>query len=362
MAISAFCISTGKVAAVPLLLGDLAASVNEFTGSSTAPRYLAEYTTAGVQRQMFPAVPQPGGSGPTTDTLRDLTVGPGNALYLYNGTFTPTLTRLDLVSNTYSQQSFAGFSTINNGTFGGLSNRGPYVFATDQQTFGGTGGEPQGILRFDTTGGPTVRFATNIGPSDLNIGLDGLLYALDGNGSPNPFFYKFDPISLTPLGVIPIQFEDNRAIAVALDGTVYVATSSGVIRRYSAGGTLLNSLTVPGAFFGDIDINPDGRIALGTAQSGEIVLTNLSLTSFTRFRATASTSGGSVFVSWVLPVPEPGTALFGCSLLGVIASRRRRALFTRAGEISDVRISAGSDRRACKSAWSKYRRGQAVLE
>ncbi len=308
-----------------LLPGNLAASVNEFTGSSSAPRYLAEYTTAGVRRQTFPSVPQPGGTTPTTNTVRDLTFGPGNALYLYNGTFSPTLTRLDIGTNAYTQQTLAGFSTINNTTYGGLSQLGQYVFATDQQTFS-NGGEPQGVVRFDTLGGPAVRFATTIQPNDLNVGPDGILYALDGAASPNPGVYKFNLSTLAPLGVVPTLFEDTRAVDVAFDGSIFTATSGGMIRHYSPTGTLLDSLTVPNAFFGDLDIADDGRIALGTAQSGEIVLTDLALDSFIRFRATTSTSGGSVFVAWVpvpAAVPEPGTALFGGIVLGAILLRRK---------------------------------------
>jgi hypothetical protein len=305
------------------LPGNLIASVNEFTGSSGAPRYLAEYTTTGIRRQRFPSVPQPGGTGPTTEFLRDVLHGPGNAVYVYNGTFNTTLTRLDLQTGSYTQQTIAGFSTVNNLTFGGLAQMGQYVFATDMQTFN-AGGEPQGIIRFDTLGGAPIRFAETIQPSDLNMGADGFLYALNGAGSPNPQVFRYDPNTFALQAVVPILFEDNRAVAVTADGSIFIATGNGMIRRYSSTGALQLSLQVSNAFFGDIDISADGRIALGTAGSGEIVLTDTTLTSFTRFRATDSTSGGNVFVAWA-QVPEPSTyALSVLGLASLIAVARRR--------------------------------------
>jgi len=65
-----------------------------------------------------------------------------------------------------------------------------------------------------------------------------------------------------------------------------VADWSGIVRRYSATGTLLHTLSVFGAQFSDIDISPDGKIALGTGLNGEVVVTDLALDSFTRFRVT----------------------------------------------------------------------------
>lgn len=305
--------SPGTAAAAPLTRGNLIASVNEFTGSVAAPTYLAEYTTSGARVQILASVPQPGGTAPTTDQARDLVLGPGNAIHLYNGTFDPHLARLDLGTLAWTQQTFAGWSTVNNISYGGLGALGRYVFATDMQTAGG--GAPAGVVRFDTGGGPTVRFAGTIQPIDLYVGPDGVLYALAGA------VHKYDPISLASLGTVPIGSGDNRAVAVAADGSIFIARWDGRIDRYSPTGALLDSLTVSGAHFADLDINPDGRLALGTGFDGEIVLTDLALDTFSRFRATNSTLGGEVFVAWI--VPEPATPLLlGAALAAIVLLSR----------------------------------------
>src|SRR5438132_13877444 len=56
--------------AATITAGDLIASVNEFTGSVTAPTYIAEYTTTGTRVQILANVPEPGGTSPTTDEAR----------------------------------------------------------------------------------------------------------------------------------------------------------------------------------------------------------------------------------------------------------------------------------------------------
>jgi hypothetical protein len=310
-------VSLGLIAhvasAAPLTAGNLIASVNEFTGSSTAPTYVAEYTVAGTRVQTLANVPPPGGgAGPTTEQARDLVLGPGNVVAVYNGTFDPNLAQLDLTAVTWNQQTFPGWSTVNNISYGGLAKSGQYIYASDMVTFG-VGDTPQGVVRFDTLGGPTVRFAETTEPIDIYVSPDNVLYTLGGGG-----VQKFDPITMALLGSVPISFGDARAIGVAADGTIFIANWGGQIGRFNQAGTLIDNLT-PGGNFADIDIDPTGKIALGTAFSGEIVLTDLSLDAATRFRATDSTSGGEVFVAWV---PEPGaTALSLLALAGKLGRR-----------------------------------------
>jgi hypothetical protein len=57
-----------------------------------------------------------------------------------------------------------------------------------------------------------------------------VLYALAGNT-----VAKCDPITLGSLGSVSLPFADNRAIGVADDGSIFVATWDGVIRRLSSG-------------------------------------------------------------------------------------------------------------------------------
>ncbi len=247
-------------------------------------------------------------------------VGPDNAIYVYHGTGSPVLERLDLETTTWTQQTFPGWSTTKTAP-AGLGQLGPYVFATDMDS-------PGGVVRFDITGGPAVRFAETIQPLDLSIGPENVLYALDGRAALNDTVFKFDALTLEALGsvpILPIQSGTNNALAVALDGSIFVA-NGGAISRYSPDGELLASLLVPNAKFKDLDIDSYGRIALGSLGLAEVVLTDLSLDTYTRFRVSVEPGGRAteVYVAWA-PVPEPG-ALYVClGLLTVCALRRRES-------------------------------------
>ena len=102
-----------------------------------------------------------------------------------------------------------------------------------------------------------------------------------------------------------------------------MATAQGEIDHYSASGTLLKSITVGTDFFDSIAVNElTGQIALGTANHGMVVLTDLALDMPTSFVATDPTSNfdsGNVQVSWVTSaaaVPEPSTL----AMLGTAAA------------------------------------------
>ena len=302
----------------------LFASVNEFTSSTTAPRYVAEVNIAAQSASSIFNVPVPPNNATDFDSVRDLVVDQSGNVLLYNGTFTPALLSGNAVNGVVSQNQSPEFSTANNSTFGGIARAGNFVFLADQST----GGSPnQGILRVDLTDNSFTRFASAIEPNDINIGPNGLIYALDGAGSPRNTAFLYDPQSLTLTNQVSIAFDDHRAIAGLGDGSFFTATGGGDIFHYDSNGTLLNSLNVDGAFFSDIDIAPDGQIALGTAQDGEIVLTTTSLSSFSRFQITESTLGGTTFVAFASDfnaVPEPASGLLFVSIGTLLMARRRR--------------------------------------
>jgi hypothetical protein len=295
--------------------GDIIVTFNYYTGSTLEP-HVGDYTVSGARAQTFDVPLAPDG----TYEARDLVFGPGDAFYLYNGTFSPTLARFDFGTSTWTSSTFAGWSTVNNTTYGGLASSGQYVFASDMAT--APPGDPQGIVRFDTSGGPTVRFAQNIAPGDISLGADGILYAIDRSSSPQSTVYKFDPNTFASLGTIPITFDDNRAVAALSDDSIFVATLAGVVTHYSADGTVLKSLTVSGEHFSDIDISPSGQIALGTSNEGDVVLTDIGLNTSTRFHVPTNLP---TFVAWVVPEPSTGL-LVVAGLLGLTGWRRARAL------------------------------------
>src|SRR5689334_16537173 len=58
---------------------------------------------------------------------RDISMDDAGHVYVYNGTFAPFLSRYDTVSGTWSHMTFAGWSTVNNVTYGGIVASGNYV-------------------------------------------------------------------------------------------------------------------------------------------------------------------------------------------------------------------------------------------
>jgi hypothetical protein len=284
--------------------GDLVVSMTEFTGHTPTPTYIAEFNPAGYRVQTFDNVPMGGGTGVTMEPARDLVYGPGNAIYLYNGTFPPYLSRFDIAGGTWTHQTFTNWNASGEGA---LTRLGQYIYAAD-------GIAPSGVVRFDTSGGPTVRFAQSFEPQDINIGPDGILYLLAGNGAPRNVIHKFDPITFASLGDVPVLAgDDHRALAVSPDGSILLAGGDSYIYRFSASGALMDYLFVLNNHFIDIDIDPNGRVALGTTE-GFIVLTDLALDSYSKIQVSEFARSGNVFVNWV---PEP--SIVSLALVGILA-------------------------------------------
>jgi hypothetical protein len=91
---------------------------------------LSEYTSSGTFVQSFTFPDFEGGF----HDLRDIVVDPNGDVQAYNGTFTPRLSTLDPATATFTDQSFAGFSTVNNISFGGIGAVDSLVFVTDMST------------------------------------------------------------------------------------------------------------------------------------------------------------------------------------------------------------------------------------
>lgn len=310
------CGAETPVWAAGLTVGDIIVSVNA-SGNPT----VREYSTGGALVQTVSAVPLPPGGTSSDVKARDLLHSVDGAIFLFNGTFEPAAARFDLGTSTWTQTSIPGWSTVNATDGGGIDRVGQFLFLSDMETFG-PGDQPKGVIRLDLTTGNSARFATAIAPNDFDIGQNGILYAIDGTGSPQNTIYKFDPFSGAALGTVSVPNLDYRGIAVAQDGSFFLTTLSGIVAHHSATGTLIKSLTV-GESLADIDIDASGRIAIGTGSSGNVVISDTALNTFTKFSATG-TGGGSTFVAWVQPVPEPTSLLFGYGLFALISVRRFR--------------------------------------
>jgi hypothetical protein len=230
----------------------------------------------------------------------------------YNGTFSPFLTRYFASSKTFTHTSYPGWSTIANTTYGGIAAYKNFIFVTDMATGnGGIGTEdksPKGVVRFDTSSGTGTRFAADTDFIDLNIGVDGNLYALPSSTAE---IHVYDPGTLALVRKIKvpdsIRFSDDlRAIAADQFGRVFVCgLSSQNVHRLSPAGVLQASKATGFSQNGDIDVDETGRLIVGQS-NGRVLIGESTLTNeFSSF--TVSGGGVGLFVSFARPItPIPG--------------------------------------------------------
>ncbi|HYV37018.1 MAG TPA: Calx-beta domain-containing protein, partial [Gemmataceae bacterium] len=242
------------------------------------PQHLfREYTASGALVRSVNVPPTPGSS---FDYARDVEEDASGKVSIYNGTFTPYLATYNPGTSTWSQITYAGWSTVSNVSYGGLGLYQNFIYATDMNT---AGNAQKGIVRFDTVSGNITRFGTNTDFTDLNIGLDSKVYGLAGST-----ILVFDPVSMAQIRTITLPSADYRGIAVSANGDIYTAAWNSVISRFNTNGTLLQSLTLNtsnGAPFmfsnpDDIDVAADGTVAVGTF-SGHIAQLSSTLTNAT---------------------------------------------------------------------------------
>ena len=251
---------------------------------------LVEYTTAGVVVQSF-SVPYAVPPRPGTESVRDIVPGSLGQVHVYDGTFDPYLNTLDPATMSWTSQTLAGWSTVNNLSYGGIARVGSCVFVTDMATFG-AGDLVNGLLRFQLADSSVVRF-TQGDFIDTTMGFDGLLYALSSGEST---VTSFNPSTLAQVGTLTLAM-DCRGIAVNAAGHVFGASWDGNIYHFDPTGALLGTLPT-GTSLNDIDLTSDGKIAVG-ARFGEVTLTDESLATKTTFM----TQGDSAFVAFTTPPP-----------------------------------------------------------
>src|SRR5262249_48907663 len=271
--------------------------------SPTGQEMFQELNDAGglVRTVNIPAPP-----GTSSDTPRDLVMANSGKVYVYNGTFTPALATYD-PSTGWTQQGYTGWSTVNNVSYGGLALFQNYVYVSDMTTANDPPGQSNGVVRFNLSDGTVNRYGQGTDYIDVNIGLDGKLYAL--GGVTGRTVSVFDPYSMALLRTVTLPAgNDYRGIAVNAAGDIFTANWGNTVTHFDSTGALLASLTWTGpggsTWFGnpmDIDLASDGTIAVGT-WSGHVVQITSNFTSVSYFQA-STTAGVFVAFSTLPPVP-----------------------------------------------------------
>ena len=246
--------------------GNLVLSTRSRTSSFT--QQLVEITQSGSTVQVID-IPRPG-----DDDARDVVIDSQGRAQVFNGTFDPYLSTFDPATGLWAHHTYPGWSLINNVTYGGIAAAGSFVYVTDQATFG-PGDLPSGIVRFDLRDYSAIRFADGADYIDLNLGQDGMLYALGPSGSPGGTDLDvYDPNTLSLIRRLRLSsYLGLRAIAVDAVGSIYAVSLSDGVYRYSSAGVQqahIDAYSLLGTYFylEDIDLSSDGRLAIATDCGG----------------------------------------------------------------------------------------------
>lgn len=274
---------------------------------------VSEYNLSGQKVQSF-SIPKPVGQ---TDLFhpRDIALDSDGNFHVFNGTFNPYLSTLNGVTDNWQHISALGWSTVNNASYGGLATFKDNVFVTNMNT---SGNISSGVVVFNQATDAIDYFASGLSPIDLNVGLDGQLYVL--NQSSNVYIY--DPNDFTFNRSFSLDgATDVRSIAADEYGNVYAATWGGLLHKYDALGTKIDSITTGHSAI-DLDVSEGGLLALGTRLTGVFVTD----TSFS-FASTYDNGRWNSFVNFIpSAVPEPSTTAFftaGLAFVGLIEFKRK---------------------------------------
>lgn len=294
---------------------------------TSGPGAVREYTTSGVLVSTI-SVPAPPVAG-SSDGRRDIVLDRHGAPHLFNGVFNAYLSSQDHITGLWSHRTLPGFSIVNGVTYGKLAIFEDIVFATDMST---ANGQQAGIVKYDLSTGQLSRFAEPArsidAPIDVTIGYDGLLYALEGTGSPSGrSIAVYDPISLDFIRrlQLPSSARDWSSIAVDQDGNIYLNLFDAHISKFSPTLQLLGSASYThSTFTTDLLRLPDGRLVL-SGRDGRITILDDNLNELSTFQTFGLSSNNCFVGSVQAPVPEVNVAItMVIGLFGLLIRRKRR--------------------------------------
>jgi hypothetical protein len=244
----------------------------------------------------------PGGSA-------DFQVDASGNLQVFGGG--PTLKRLNgaltLPGNWVDEKTVPGWSQFGRTFHGGLAVFGQYVYACDESN--GSAGDARGLIRFDSRNGYAfTRFATDQNFSDVSLGNDGKLYAIESGQSIQHVVFVYDPLTLKLVKTVNVPGFDDACVTADSSGNIYVGEFYGPLYKCSPTGAVLKKSTFGGPV--DIDIAADNTLLTSTADEIRLVDTNLNQLKF--FRAGSYT--GTTFVAFAkyqAPPPRPTASIAG---------------------------------------------------
>ena len=266
---------------------------------------VCEYTRTGslVQQLSVPVVHT------VAEELRDAVVDDHGRVHFYNGTLNPYLTTYDSETARFENHTFPGWNTFNVLNYGGIGLFADAVYVTDQNC-----SDASGIVRFSLTDFSAQRFAEGHSYEDLNVGLDGFLYAL--NVGPTTTIDVYNPVSQLLVKTINLSGDLYGAgiggIAVDTDGLIYGAGWNGTIYKFDSSGAIRASLQVAQGV-GDIDISAHGEL-ITVDSDRNVYTTSTDLAGYSSFSVTVSTDY-TTHVAFTDAAPQPTSPAAGPSIL-----------------------------------------------
>ncbi|MEM7050722.1 MAG: hypothetical protein AAF604_13735 [Acidobacteriota bacterium] len=244
---------------------------------------LYEYTIFGQRRQVIPILGNPAAPPALTESARDVAIGRNGRVHVYNGTFDPVLSTGEPATATWRHDTFADWDTVNNLTYGGIATFADFVYVTDM--FDGD----NGIVRFDSSSGFSAeRFEPGTDYIDLNLGLDGFLYALRSDQRTLDFF---NPSTMGALGTITLS-EDVRAIAINAAGEIFAVPFGATLFHFDRDGNEIKRQITTERFV-DLDLRADGTLIAG-GEDAAVLVTGEAFGIFTVFNVGSGSAGAFI--------------------------------------------------------------------
>lgn len=263
----------------------------------TVDGLVKEYQLDGTLVQNIGTVPQPegGDSGP-----RDLIVDGDGKLLIYNGTFLPNLSTLDMAAGTWQHRRIEGWATIANISYGGIGIYEDTVFLTDM--IRSHNDIVKGIIAYDREDDSWTVLDTYGSPIDLCVGLDGFLYVLYTGGR---LIDVYDPANGCFIRrIFPEGSDYHRAVAVDRESNIFLVGFNGVVKKLDPSGKQTKSVNLANRVhpnLTDIDVDGFGNVVVGS-RMGNVVVLNSHLAFINWFEAGFSTS----FVAFAESSPLDG--------------------------------------------------------
>mgnify|MGYP000909214944 FL=1 len=235
----------------PLTPGNLLITRSSFVDNDL----LLEYTPDG---QMVQALVIPGTTDASRLIAKDLVLDGLGQVQIFNGYDDVRLTTFNPITATFADTLVPEWDMGRTfDPWGDIAAFGNYVFANEHLADGGTA---DGVIRFDARDLSFQRFSGGFGvPTDLTVGLDGLLYTLNATVN-NTTVLVHNPETMSLVRAVNVD-QRLQSIAVDEDGNLYAVTDTG-LKQYTADGEFVKGEPAVNGL--DIAISRDQRLVVTT--------------------------------------------------------------------------------------------------